>query len=65
MHHAGITVRYLEESPPWHLLIFGAQREFVAEGSDPELSMTVGITGADLRFAFRLCEKRAIAAAEA
>jgi catechol 2,3-dioxygenase-like lactoylglutathione lyase family enzyme len=52
MHHVGITVRDLEESLQWYERVFDVQREFVAEGSGPELSRAVGVPDADLRFAF-------------
>jgi catechol 2,3-dioxygenase-like lactoylglutathione lyase family enzyme len=52
MHHVGITVRDLEESLQWYEDVFGVQREFIAEGSGPELSTAVGVPDAKLRFAF-------------
>lgn len=52
LHHVGITVRDLEESLQWYERIFGVTREFVAQGSGPELSQAVGVPDADLRFAF-------------
>jgi catechol 2,3-dioxygenase-like lactoylglutathione lyase family enzyme len=52
MHHVGITVRDLEESLRWYERMFDVRREFVAEGSGPELSRAVGVPDAKLRFAF-------------
>jgi catechol 2,3-dioxygenase-like lactoylglutathione lyase family enzyme len=52
LHHVGITVRDLEGSLAWYERIFGITREFVAEGSGPELSRAVGVPEAELRFAF-------------
>jgi len=52
MHHVGITVRDLEESLQWYERVFDVQREFIAEGSGPELSRAVGVPDANLRFAF-------------
>jgi len=52
VHHVGITVRDLEESLQWYERVFGVQREFVAEGSGPDLSRAVGVPDAQLRFAF-------------
>lgn len=52
VHHVGITVRDLEESLQWYERVFGVQREFIAEGSGPDLSRAVGVPDADLRFAF-------------
>jgi catechol 2,3-dioxygenase-like lactoylglutathione lyase family enzyme len=52
MHHVGITVRDLEESLGWYERVFGVQREFVAEGSGPDLSTAVGVPDARLSFAF-------------
>jgi len=52
MHHVGITVRDLEESLAWYERVFGVEREFIAEGSGPELSTAVGVPAASLRFAF-------------
>jgi catechol 2,3-dioxygenase-like lactoylglutathione lyase family enzyme len=52
MHHVGITVRDLEESLQWYERIFGVEREFIADGSGPELAKAVGVPDAQLRFAF-------------
>lgn len=52
MHHVGITVRDLESSLQWYERTFGLTREFIAHGSGPELSTAVGVTDADLSFAF-------------
>jgi catechol 2,3-dioxygenase-like lactoylglutathione lyase family enzyme len=52
MHHVGITVRDLEESLEWYERVFEVQREFIAEGSGPELSTALGVPDARLRFAF-------------
>jgi catechol 2,3-dioxygenase-like lactoylglutathione lyase family enzyme len=52
MHHVGITVRDLEESLQWYERIFDVRREFIAEGSGPELSKALGVPNAKLRFAF-------------
>jgi catechol 2,3-dioxygenase-like lactoylglutathione lyase family enzyme len=52
MHHVGITVRDLEESLQWYERMFEVQREFIAEGSGPELSRALGVPNANLRFAF-------------
>jgi catechol 2,3-dioxygenase-like lactoylglutathione lyase family enzyme len=52
MHHVGITVRDLEESLQWYERMFDVQREFIAEGSGPELSRGLGVPDAKLRFAF-------------
>lgn len=52
MHHVGITVADLEASLAWYEEVFGLTREFVAEGSGPELSRAVGVPDARLRFAF-------------
>jgi catechol 2,3-dioxygenase-like lactoylglutathione lyase family enzyme len=52
LHHVGITVRDLEGSLQWYERVFDVEREFVAEGSGPELSRAVGVPDARLRFAF-------------
>jgi catechol 2,3-dioxygenase-like lactoylglutathione lyase family enzyme len=52
MHHVGITVRDLEESLAWYERMFDVQREFVAHGSGPDLSVAVGVPDAELSFAF-------------
>lgn len=52
MHHVGITVADLDASLDWYENVFGLTREFVAEGSGPELSTAVGVPEARLRFAF-------------
>jgi catechol 2,3-dioxygenase-like lactoylglutathione lyase family enzyme len=52
VHHVGITVRDLEASLDWYEQMFGVQREFIAEGSGPELSAALGVKDARLRFAF-------------
>jgi catechol 2,3-dioxygenase-like lactoylglutathione lyase family enzyme len=52
MHHVGITVRDLEESLAWYEQTFGVRREFVAQGSGPDLSTAVGVPDAQLSFAF-------------
>ena len=52
VHHVGITVRDLEESLQWYERVFDVQREFIAEGSGPDLSRAVGVPEANLRFAF-------------
>lgn len=52
MHHVGITVRDLEESLQWYERMFDVQREFIVEGSGPELSRAVRVPDAKLRFAF-------------
>lgn len=52
MHHVGITVRNLEESLQWYERVFDVKREFIAQGSGPELSRAVGVPDANLSFAF-------------
>jgi catechol 2,3-dioxygenase-like lactoylglutathione lyase family enzyme len=52
MHHVGITVRDLEESLQWYERTFGVEREFIAQGSGPELAKAVGVPDARLQFAF-------------
>jgi catechol 2,3-dioxygenase-like lactoylglutathione lyase family enzyme len=52
LHHVGITVRDLEESLAWYEHVFGVSREFIAEGSGPELSAGVNVPDAKLRSAF-------------
>jgi catechol 2,3-dioxygenase-like lactoylglutathione lyase family enzyme len=52
MHHVGITVRNLEESLQWYERMFGVEREFIAHGSGPELSVALGVPDANLSFAF-------------
>lgn len=52
LHHVGITVGDLEASLQWYERTFGITREFVAQGSGPELSTAVGVPDADLSFAF-------------
>jgi catechol 2,3-dioxygenase-like lactoylglutathione lyase family enzyme len=52
MHHVGITVRDLEESLAWYERMFDVEREFVAHGSGPDLSVAVGVPDAELSFAF-------------
>jgi len=52
MHHVGITVRDLEESLQWYERMFDVQREFIVEGSGPELSKALRVPDAKLRFGF-------------
>ena len=52
MHHVGITVRDLEASLQWYERMFDVQREFIAEGSGPDLARAVGVPDVKLRFAF-------------
>lgn len=52
MHHVGLTVRDLEESLQWYERMFGVRREFIAQGSGPELAKAVGVPDANLSFAF-------------
>ena len=52
MHHVGITVDDLEASLAWYERVFDLEREFIAEGSGPELAAAVGVADVRLRFAF-------------
>ena len=52
VHHVGITVRDLEKSLEWYERVFDVKREFIAEGTGPELARAVGVPDVRLRFAF-------------
>jgi catechol 2,3-dioxygenase-like lactoylglutathione lyase family enzyme len=52
MHHVGVPVRSMEESLRWYRDLFGLEPEFVEPVEGPELSQTVQLEDARMRFAF-------------
>lgn len=52
MHHVGVPVRSIERSLDWYRDVFELEPSFVAHADGPELSQTVQLDGASLRFAF-------------
>lgn len=52
LHHVGVPVRSIERSLGWYREMFGLEPAFVAHAEGPELSQTVQLDGARLRFAF-------------
>jgi catechol 2,3-dioxygenase-like lactoylglutathione lyase family enzyme len=52
VQHVGITVRDMERSLAFYRVVLGVEPDLVAEGSGEELSQAVGVSGAELSFAF-------------
>jgi catechol 2,3-dioxygenase-like lactoylglutathione lyase family enzyme len=52
MHHVGIPVRSIERSLEWYREMFDLEPSFIASAEGPELSQTVQLEDARLRFAF-------------
>ena len=52
VQHIGIPVSDLERSLEFYQEILGLEFVFVAEGDGPEVSETVGVPDAHLKFAF-------------
>lgn len=52
LHHVGVPVRSIERSLEWYREMFDLEPSFVARAEGPELSQTVQLEDARLRFAF-------------
>jgi catechol 2,3-dioxygenase-like lactoylglutathione lyase family enzyme len=52
LHHVGMPVRSIERSLAWYRDVLGLEPDFVVSAEGPELSQTVQLDGARLRFAF-------------